>query len=157
MPTPKLTDAELQATVDAHAAEGGSVSKAAAKLGIGQSTFGQRIRLAKERGLTPQAAGAEKPAAKRVGLSLGDFRERYDKSYYIPERIRDGLKRMGEDGTDCMYEAQFASFASVSPQDLGNHRDGFSEYVVVLNRDGRRAWAKTPKVAAEMRKMIGLV
>ena len=151
MPTPKLTDAELQATVDAHAAEGGSVSKAAAKLGIGQSTFGQRMRLAKDKGLVPQAAPKLNGEAKRVGHSLSEFQAQHDKDFIVPARIKEGLKQLGDGWA---YEMEFVKLAGVSLGDLGNYREQFVEYVVVVRRDGKRAWAGTLAIAAKMREMI---
>lgn len=85
-----------------------------------------------------------------VGKSLKEFRETYDKSTIVPQKIRNGLRMLGQ-GWE--YEVQFAKMAGVSLADLGMFRDQFSEYVIPL-RESRRAWAGTLGVAKAMREML---
>lgn len=127
----------------------GSLHKCAKALGMPRSTF--RLRL---RGVLPKS-GAARPAAplprSSNGRSLQDFRAEHDKDFIVPRKIREALKLLGG-GWE--YEAQFAKLAGVSLADLGNYRDAFSEHVVPLRRDGKRAWAATAAVAARMREMV---
>jgi hypothetical protein len=120
----------------------GSQEKAAKALGMARTTFQQALK------------GAALPPKPGSGKSLDEFRAKHDKSYIIPQRIESALSALGE-GWE--YEAQFAKIAGVSLVDLSVCRDNYSDHIVVLNRDGRRAWAGTPGVAKKMREMVGAV
>lgn len=120
----------------------GTQSKAAKALGIARSTFQDYLR---PRSTTPP------PEEGRTGRSLNDFRDLHDRRHMIPKRITEALKRLG-DGWE--YEANFLRLAEVSSADLASHRDQFSAHVVVLNRDGRRAWAGKASIAEKMREMV---
>lgn len=85
------------------------------------------------------------------GKTLDEFRQQYDKSYIIPTRVKDALKAMGNTWE---YEGPFAKQACVTLADLGDVREQFIDHVVILSRDGRRAWAGTAATAEAMRKMI---
>ena len=118
----------------------GSHAKAAKALGVAASTVQHHMKGVAH---APQAGS---------GKSLDEFRSRHDKGFIIPRRIEEGLGALG-DGWE--YEAQFARLAGVSLSDLSNYRDQYSEHIVVLNRDGKRAWAGTKAVANKMRDMVG--
>jgi hypothetical protein len=90
-------------------------------------------------------------AEKRVGKSLADFRQTYDKATIIPAKVKTALAALGAGAWE--YEVQFAKIAGVSLSDLGTFRDQFAAYVVTL-REGRRAWAGTAATAKQMREMI---
>lgn len=132
-----LTKEQAQAEVEKH----GSISLAAKANKVPRSTFRRWLRGVKR----------FTPAASKPGKSLTEFRQAYDKSLIVPQRIREGLKALGE-GWE--YESQFARLAGLSLPDLGNFRDQFSDHIVVLRRDGKRAWAGTAALAARMREMI---
>jgi len=118
----------------------GSQAKAAKALGVAESTIYHHM---KGQTHTPPAGS---------GKSIDEFRARHDKGFIIPRRIEDGLKAMGE-GWE--YEAQFARIAGVALTDLSAYRDQYADYIVLLNRDGRRAWAGTKETAERMREMVG--
>ena len=118
----------------------GSIASAARKFGVPRQTLMHRIK--KGFPLEP------KPSA---GKSLSDFRAAHDKGFIIPRRIKDALEQLG-DGWE--YEVPFAKLAGVSLTDLSVFREQFAQYIVVVKRDGKRAWAGTPAVAEKMRGMV---
>lgn len=118
----------------------GTANAAARALGVPKNTFRNWLK------------GAALKPRKNSGKSLADFRVTHDRSFIVPERIKDALKALG-DGWE--YEMQFTKLAAVSSSELSSYRDQFSDYVVVLRRDGKRAWAGSPATAQKMREMIG--
>ena len=151
MPTPKLTDEQLMQALDA-VAETGNAVKAAKKLKMSPSGLKDRLKVARERGMKHKVVAAQVEATKKTGRSLNDFRSEYDKNYIVPRKIKEALMELGE-GWE--YEVNFAKIAGVGLVDMGNYRDEFSQHIVVLNREGRRAWAGTVATAHKMREMIG--
>jgi len=122
----------------------GSMTKAAAELGVHQSTV--------SRCLARFCVEKDKPVVSCVKKkSLSEFRQLYDKSFIIPHRIKEGLKKLG---AGWEYELDFAKLAGVSLNELSNYREQFLDFVVVTGKEGRRAWAGTKSFAAQMRKMI---
>lgn len=89
--------------------------------------------------------------AKTAGRSLEDFRAEYDKDFIVPKKIKEGLKLLG---AGWEYEVAFARLAGISLNDLSNYRDAFSDHVVVIRRDGKRAWAGNAATAAAMKEML---
>jgi hypothetical protein len=119
----------------------GSKTRAAAELRVCHKTITKAL------GGAPQQSAPVKPA----GRPLADFRSQYDKSYIVPNRIKAALSQLG---SGWEYEVQFAKLAGVSLSDLGAYRDQFAAHIVVLGRDGRRAWAGTRTIADAMRSML---
>jgi hypothetical protein len=153
MPTPKLSSDQIKAAHDALAKHGGNQRAAAQALGIARSTFQQRL---KQRPGSKGAAHAadvakSKDASKKLGRSLADFRSEHDKDYIVPKKIRDALDQLGNSWE---YESNFSRIAGVSLGDLGNYRDEFSDYIVVVSRAGKRAWAGRAELAKKMREMV---
>lgn len=85
------------------------------------------------------------------GRSLVEFRNTYDKSTIVPNKIKDALRTIG---SGWEYEVAFAKLAGVSLADLGLFRDAFAAHVVQIGREGRRAWAGTKNTAEVMRRML---
>ena len=83
--------------------------------------------------------------------TLNDFRQTYDKGFYIPQKIKLALAKLG---ASWEYEVGFAKLAGVSLMDLGLVRDQFADHVISLGRDNRRAWCGSKSMAAQMRAMI---
>lgn len=133
-----MTKDEALAEVQKH----GTVTLAAKALKVPRSTFQHWMKGAK---------GATGEIRPKAGKSLSDFRAIHDKSFIIPVKIKEGLKLLG---SGWEYEAQFGKICGISLADLGNFRDQFSDYVVVVRRDGKRAWAGTPAVAQKMKDMV---
>jgi len=84
--------------------------------------------------------------------TLADFRQTYDKSTIVPNKVRAALKLLGASGWE--YEVPFARSAGVSLSDLSNFREMFADYIVTLNRENKRAWAGSPATAKQMREML---
>ncbi|MBM4296596.1 MAG: hypothetical protein FJ143_02535 [Deltaproteobacteria bacterium] len=123
----------------------GGVRPAAKAIGMCYTTFHDVLSGVRKSGKT------QPPPGQGVGRKLEEFRDTYDKSVIIPRRIRDGLKTLNG---GWLYEVQFAKHAGVSLPDLSNFREQFAEHLVVVRRDGKRAWAATPAIAAKMREML---
>lgn len=121
----------------------GNATKAAAEAKMIRSTF---QRLVKSEKLEKEII-EEIPSKK----ALGDFRELYDKSYFIPKKIKAALAKLG---SGWVYEMEFAKNAGVSLTDLHSVREQFIDYVVQIGRDGRRVWSGSKTMAEQMRKMI---
>lgn len=135
-----LSKAEIEAAVKQH----GSLEGAARKLGVSARTLGRRLKHGvSDKGTQP---------TKAAGRSLAEFRATHDKAYIVPVKIREALKTLGPSGWD--YEAPFARLAGVSTADMGLVRDEFAAHIVVVSRDGRRAWAGTPSLAEKMKGML---
>jgi hypothetical protein len=83
--------------------------------------------------------------------TVADFRKLHDKDFIIPDRIRARLSEMPDDWE---YEAEFSRLAQVSLADLGLYREQFEAHIVILRRDSKRVWAKTPKIAEQLRAMV---
>lgn len=128
-----MTAIEAKAAI----AKYGSQAKAAKALGVCDKTIRKAL-------LNISASSA-------TSRSLSEFRATYDKATIIPAKIRAGLAELG---AGWEYEVAFAKMAGLSLSDLGSYREQFIEHVVVLGRDGRRAWAGTKKTAQAMRSML---
>lgn len=150
MPGQKVTKDEMQEALNAHHKHSGSQTRAAKELRISKSCLGRRLAMAKEAGLSVRKRGAA-VRKERTGRSLAEFRAQHDKDFIIPARIKEGLKQLGDSWA---YEMEFVKLAGVSLGDLGNYREQFAEHVVVVRRDGKRAWAGTTASAAKMREML---
>lgn len=142
-----MTGSEVLALVKKH---GGNARAAAKAAGVARSTFQEWVKKAKS-GKDIATAPASEHTSKKVGRSLSDFRSAYDKDFIIPTKIKDGLKTLAG-GWE--YEVTFAKIAGVSLSDLAAYRDQFAAYVVVVKRDGKRAWAGSASMAKAMREMV---
>lgn len=130
----------------------GSQREAAAALGISRKSLRDRLN----RGRTATVSDKKdepRPKSQSPVLvkTLEDFRNTYDKDVIIPAKIREGIAALSGGWA---YEQEFVRFAGVSYNDLGIYRDMFADYVVIIKRGERRAWAATPELAEEMRKML---
>jgi hypothetical protein len=135
-----MTKQEAEAAVRKY----GSMRAAAKGLRVARKT----IRKAISGAIT---ATPLKAAASTSGKSLADFKQTYDKSFIIPQKVRAALKALG---AGWEYEVAFAKLAGVSLVDLGIVRDEFAGHVVTIGRDSKRAWAGTKATAEAMRKML---
>jgi len=90
-----------------------------------------------------------KPKAK----TLADFRAAHDKSFIIPQKIKDGLAKLG-DGWE--YELDFMRMIGVGTTDIAAYREQFADYFVLVGgRNPKRCWTGSKAVAAKMREMGG--
>jgi lambda repressor-like predicted transcriptional regulator len=137
---------------EAAVAKHGSIRAAARASGVAYTTLQQVISGRGDRRKKPTHAAVETtPQQAKTGRSLTEFRDTYDKATIIPAKIKTALKTLG---SGWEYEVEFAKLASVSLVDLGRFRDAFSEHVVTIGRDSKRAWAGTITTAKAMREML---
>jgi hypothetical protein len=123
----------------------GNKTAAAEELGISRTAL--RRRLEKESGGKKSAP----PVKASTARTLTEFKKTFDKDTIIPAKVKEALKELG---SGWLYESEFVKAADVSYADLGNYRDLFSDHVVTLKREGKRAWAGTAALAKQMREMI---
>jgi len=148
----KLSDEEIQATHNA-VKSSGSITEAAEKLGIPRSTLQNRLHNYPNLGTGKKALPARKiTVAKPSKKSLADFQATYDKDVIVPTKIEAAIAALGEEGWE--YETAFAKLAGVGLTDLSNYRDQFSDYIVLIRRDSKRAWAGSVETAQAMREML---
>lgn len=90
--------------------------------------------------------------ARPSGKGIAEFREAHDKSYIIPKRINEALKKLG-DGWE--YELQFIKVAGLSLTDCAAYRDQFEEHIVVVGgKNPKRVWCGTKALATKLRQMV---
>lgn len=121
---------------------GGNITKAAESVGMPRTTF--RQKLAGKR----RTNSAAQP--RKVGKTLSEFKERYDKDTIVPKRVTAALRELG---SNWEYESVFVKTTGVSLADLGNYRDMFSEFYLTL-KDGRRVWSGSKTMIQELKEMI---
>lgn len=90
-----------------------------------------------------------KTETSKAGKSLAEFRASHDKSFIVPQKIREGLKRLAG-GWE--YEVNFLKLAGLSTTDLANHRDAFADHIVLVERT-KRVWCGTKDLANKLREM----
>lgn len=117
----------------------GSITKAAKASGVSRYALARQLR---------KAAGGESTPRRKT---LADFREEYDKSYYVPKKIKAALAALGSAWD---YEVELSRMAGVSLVDLGLVREQFADHIVKIGREGRRAWCGNKAMAAQMRSMV---
>lgn len=84
--------------------------------------------------------------------SLQDFRAAHDKSFIIPNKVREGLKQLG---SGWEYEVEFLRRCGVCTTDLSRYRDGFEDYIVMTaGRNPKRIWTGSKEMANKMREMV---
>lgn len=87
----------------------------------------------------------------KPGHSLDDFRQKHDKGYIVPKKIKEALKELGQ---SWVYEAEFMRLAGISSTDLSTYREEFvDDHVVVVDRT-KRVWCGTKGFAEKLREMV---
>ena len=88
----------------------------------------------------------------KVGKSVDAFRAAHDKSFIVPQRIREGLKKLG-DGWE--YESDFIKLCGLRQTDFARYREPFLDdhCVTVGGKSVKRCWAGTKAAAEKMREM----
>lgn len=138
-----MTKSEAESLILMH----GGQQKAADAAGVSRHVI-RRALLRSDKPVKGANESTKVTASK--SRSVSQFREEYDKSFYIPKKIDAALKELG---SGWLYESEFCKLAGVSPTDLSAFRDQYSDRIVQL-KEGRRAWAGRPSVAKEMREML---
>lgn len=122
-------------------AKHGSQIAAARALGIGRSTVQHRLK--------SEARAAAPRSGNGVGFTRQDFRAKYDKSFIVPQRIREALKKLG--ANHYMPEGDFIKLAGISNTDMGAYRSQFEEEFVVVVERTKRIWCGSAAFARELR------
>lgn len=135
---------EAQSALQQH----GSITAAAAALGIARSTLSQRLKGGRGGKAVPGVAKVEK--VESVGFSLDDFRRQYDKSVIVPEKVMAALSKLGPDRF--LPEQDFVKLAGVNYTDLGRFRPQFEKHVVTVQE--KRLWAGSVELANAMRTRL---
>jgi len=138
MPTPKMTQKQVQQARDA-VAKHGTLAAAARALKLPKSTLQHRL------------STTDVAPTRTAGRSLDEFRSQYDKETIVPAKVRAALRELG---SGWAYEIEFVKLAGVALADLANFRDMFADHVVAVQRSGKRAWAGTKATADKMREML---
>jgi len=123
----------------------GSQRKAAAALRVPQSSLSDALN-----GSRNIVAQRTAPPGHISGRSLGEFREKHDRSFIVPKKIRAALAALG---SGWEYEMPLAKLAGVSLADLSAFRAMFEDHIVIVDRT-KRAWAGTKATADKMRAMV---
>jgi hypothetical protein len=79
------------------------------------------------------------------------FRGAHDKSYIIPNKIREGLKQLGD---DWKYEDDFMKLIGIkSKNDLSPFREQFKDFIVEAGKERARklVWVGTKAFAETLR------
>lgn len=88
----------------------------------------------------------------KVGKSVAAFRSAHDKSFIVPNKISEALKKLG-DGWE--YEADFIRLAGISQGEMGAYRESFVDHVVTVGgKNPRKVWAGTKVLAEKLRAMV---
>lgn len=85
---------------------------------------------------------------------LASFRQTFDKGVIVPDRIRAGLKSLGDSWE---YEGEFIKRCNLSTTDFARFRDQFKEHCIEVRstqHNTRRVWAGTKAFAAKCRETI---
>lgn len=100
---------------------------------------------------------AQSKADKCSIKSLDDFQKTHDKSYTIPLKIRNAIKKLADKNGWC-YEVDFLKLADLNANDLALYREQFlKDYVILVkdhDRHPRRAWTGSKALTEKLRGML---
>lgn len=90
----------------------------------------------------------------KAGKSVAAFRAAHDKSFIVPQRIREGLKKLG-DGWE--YEVDFMRVCGgLATTDIAAFRAEFSDFWFETGgRNPKRVWCATKELAKQLSAMAG--
>ena len=100
----------------------------------------------------------EKPASpKKAGNPIAEAYEKYDKSTFIPKKIREGIEAIGAGAY--LREQEFMRLCGVgNGNDLARYREQFSDFWVEIGgRNPHRLWFGLAKDAEDFRERISTV
>lgn len=87
----------------------------------------------------------------KAGNSLDDFRQKHDKSFIVPTKIKEALKKLGN---AWMYESDFIRMAGLSQSDFANFREPFvDDHALVVERT-KRVWCGSKAMTEKLREMV---
>lgn len=90
--------------------------------------------------------------SEKKGRTVADFRAAHDKSFIVPQKIRDALKKLG-DGWE--YELELMKIAGLSTTDLAIFREQFQDHIVLTGgKNPKRVWCGTKELAEKLRAMV---
>jgi hypothetical protein len=95
-----------------------------------------------------------KSGAKVKGRSASEFTQQFDRSFIVPKKIAEALKKLGD---AWVYERELMALAGgVSTTEIARYREKFEGHVVETNgRNPRRLWCGTAKFATKLRLQLG--
>lgn len=131
-----------------------SVKEAADIIGIDPKAVRQRLDgYYRNTGETkPEPKEANPSSTFKIGRSLTEFRNTYDKDTIIPQKIDEAIRQLGPGAW--AYESEFVKLAGVSYMDLNSYRDAYADYIVYIKRDSKRVWAGSAELARKMKEML---
>lgn len=94
--------------------------------------------------------------SKLPAKTLNSFREKFDRSVVVPNKIKAALQSLlDEHGPEAWEsEGEIIKRSGISMTDMGEFREMFEKHIVKVrerNRDERRIWFGDAKVAAKVR------
>jgi hypothetical protein len=94
------------------------------------------------------------PKAKR-GYSLEDLRAEFDPQVRIANKIRAGLKSIGD---SAMNEEDFRVVCGLAFKHVAQQAPQFADHIIEVRQNGRfrRLWCGTTKFAAAARAKLGI-
>jgi len=146
--------------VENHVKKHGSLTKAAKALGIHRCTLSRAIHGRRDRPhlYGPGKLSAVRPAAEgkpqtatQPGRRLQDFKALYCKDVIVPDKIREGLKKLG---AEWRYEHEFCRLIQVQTADLSMYRHMFETHQVKIERGRRIVWCGTTTLARSLQEVI---
>jgi hypothetical protein len=89
----------------------------------------------------------------KSAMTIDEFGSKHDKAVFVPTRIIQTLKMLGDAG---MYEIDFLREAKVSATDIAAFREQFDEHIVVVRLDGKpkNVWFGNKATAAKARDKV---
>ena len=98
-------------------------------------------------------AKTKKPSA--VALSLDDLDKQYNPDVIIPDRIRAGLKKLGDHAMTSMH---FQRECNITVAQLSQYGPQFESFQVVVRDNGKpkTLWCGTEAFARKVRERLGL-
>jgi hypothetical protein len=86
-------------------------------------------------------------------MTLDEFGTKHDRTVFIPARITQTLKMLGDAG---MYDMDFLREAKVSTNDIGPFREQFEGHTVIVRENGKSkiVWFGTIAAAAKARDKV---
>jgi hypothetical protein len=121
----------------------------------GNATAAAKLLQCSDKLITRRLKAVSEPkAATGIGFDLDTLKQRHDRKLIVPSKIREALAKLGDNG---MYEGDFLKLADVSLYDIAPFREMFSDYIVVVDKKGKRAWTGNKAKAAAWRKDVDLI
>jgi len=119
---------------------------AARALGISESKLHRMLRKLRR-------ARLDIDVKQLSGKSLDQFRKLHDRSYVVPAKINEAIRKLGPEHWE--YEAMFVKSIGITHAELNMYKDEFNDYVVEFRERGKKhvIWAGSVELADKIRSM----